>query len=440
MASQLQHMGCTIQATSFGLGNSLCCGLFHCLYPTRLTRRVLVLPILIEDVVDSKIAKRFMNYFFAITLILISATILINWFIDPYGAFENSPKIEKLNKVKVTTSRQGRLFRALEIARIKPTAVFFGSSRVKAGLNPDYFKDKADLIAYNAAFDGANIDEIYYYLEHTLYHQPNLKLVVLGIDFFSFGEHNKIKSDFSPDYLKGGTLNIPHHFYLLVSKTSLKNSMQTIKENAFSDPLPPYLEGGMYNPVLAANAPTEFFNQNDISFLKYAMNAKDYYNNYAVDRGKIERFKQLVELCSQKNIELKVFFNPSKAVYWELFNRVDLWPVLEGLKRELAAIHPIWDFSGFNCVTTQAIEKEEDPFYFECSHFRPVVGNLIFDRFFGHPNAIESFGYLLTPETVEASLIKIRADRDKWLQSQPSGLADLDAAFPLRACKTIKKV
>ena len=375
---------------------------------------------------DSKQAR----WFVVIVLLPIFLIGILNWLVDPYDIFF-SARYKRINEIKTACKIQERLYRAIEVKRRRPDAIILGSSRPMCGIDLDYLKKGDYQCAYNAGFGGANIEEIYHFFEHAIYWQPNLKLVILGIDFFAFNLNNHPRPDFSPDYLKSGTLDFKHFLTLLFSKAALTRSYETVKNNAFdSELLEPYLPNGLHNPFLTMQ--NYFYTKEDIEYIKLSfLENPDIYLKFELDYKKIIFFQKIVDRCLENNIELKVFFCPTKAIYWEAVYRMQLWTSLEDLKRRLSAIWPLWDFSGYNPVTTQAIEQADNPLYFETSHFRPYVGNLILDRLFDQPQALQDFGYYLTPATVENVLDQIREDRLNLLSTNPNVFGTLDSIIPL---------
>lgn len=359
-------------------------------------------------------------------LIILVPTLLvwmsINWLINPFD-FYSSPSLPHFNQVKIAMGTHQRLHCALEIARQKPTRLILGSSRCNNGLNPSHLEDLGYTNAYNAAFGLANMQEIYYFLEHAFYHQPHLQQVIIGIDFFSFGKGNSHNHCFWPNnHLKEKIFSPFQYFHFLFKP--LKYSHEAWNANYSSDNLDMiYLPNGLWNPTLSVSKTNPYFGKSDFLWVRDALRAKTYYYNYKLSRKQVRFFKKTVQFCQEKKIELKIFFCPAKALYWEGLYLSELWPTFENLKRKLVAIHPLWDFSGFNCVTTEALETKEEPLYYECSHFRPYVGKLIFDRLFQQPHAQQNFGYYVTQDNVEDSLLRIHQDRLKWLETDP---VDLD--------------
>ena len=62
-------------------------------------------------------------------------------------------------------------------------------------------------------------------------------------------------------------------------------------------------------------------------------------------------------------------------------------------------------------------------FYWDSSHFKDVVGDLVLDRLFGlsHPRRTvpPDFGVRLTPATIEPALARLRADQLAYRLSHP---------------------
>lgn len=318
--------------------------------------------------------------------------LLVNLAVDPYDYF-HSPQY-RLTKVKVSLETQQRLHKAIEIARQKPEAIFLGSSRLMAGLDPTDFHQLTGLKAYNGGFSGASMDEIEPYFEHALFHQPNLKVVIIGLDVFLFNKNKQPQKDFSLNRLKQGTFDLKSTLALLMSKTALINSFKTLQANYSTENAPRFLPHGLYNPAVVNSPQNEYLVKGDAAYLKMIFESKDFYMHYAVDDRKIDAFKRIAKKCKEKGILLKAFFCPAKAIYWKSLYQNGLQPIIEELKKNLSQIHPIWDFSGFNCVTLETLQNADSPLYYECSHFRPCVGRMILHKMWGTTSDPEDFGRL----------------------------------------------
>lgn len=111
----------------------------------------------------------------------------------------------------------------------------------------------------------------------------------------------------------------------------------------------------------------------------------------------ISELRQLKEICDAYDIELIVFINPINAVTYRANNMREF----NEFKYQLAQITEYYDFSGLNDVTTN------NYYYYETSHYRPLVGDMIIKRIFHHGN--DDFGFYVTKENVINHLHELEA-------------------------------
>ena len=124
---------------------------------------------------------------------------------------------------------------------------------------------------------------------------------------------------------------------------------------------------------------------------------------------------------SQKNrIKLILFISPCHGTHWEAMKRKDKWSNFEEWKRKIVEISDVFDFSGYNSITTEAIHNNMKN-YTENSHYTPQVGNLILNRILSYKEeeVPEDFGILINQENIESNLEKIRQDREFWAKNNP---------------------
>lgn len=349
---------------------------------------------------ESKNFKSFVKLFLYIIFPLIILTALFNFLVDPL-TIHQVPQIPHFNQFKTNLDFHDRLYKAIEIGRKKPQSIVLGSSRVLS-MSPADIESKTGIQTFNVGLRSASFDEMYHYFNHAVYHQPDLKYVIIGLDFCGFNYYIGTKNDFSFDRLQTDPIIWRDYLASLFSFGALKSSYQTFKANFWTSSLP-----------LKEN---EIITKGDLSYLKFTLSSD--YKSYRNDEKKIEMFRKLVDKCREKSIDLKVFISPAQAIYWESIYRSGLWPSFEELKRKLSSIYPIWDFSGFNSVTTQTYEKIiQEPLYHECSHFCSIVGKIILGKMFEEEQEPSDFGILLTNENIENSLQEMRNQLSEWLQT-----------------------
>ena len=99
---------------------------------------------------------------------------------------------------------------------------------------------------------------------------------------------------------------------------------------------------------------------------------------------------------------------------------------------------PLWDFSGYNAITTETVPREGDlqtrmRWYSDSSHYVPALGRVILDKIFVQPvsasNMVsgipDDFGVLLTPATLDTQLAAIRRGHDEYRATHPADVAEI---------------
>lgn len=367
--------------------------------------------------------KIFLFAYFSIISLFLLGIAAINFFVDPLDYFQ-MPKIAQFNAIKSAKNDRVRLSKAQEILVQKPKAIILGSSRVMAGFDPLDLEIITGEKAYNAGLTGANFEEIYEYFLHALYAQPFLKTVVLGLDAFCFNNFDSVKNDI-PDFLHGKK---PYWFEKLkglFSLSVLKASYTTVHDNYYGCPREGLLKNGLFDPVCAVDKGSNpILKEGDLSYL-LRLHKVGPYRGFKVSESRIDKFRSLVKICKERGIQLKVFFNPAQASYYEAIYQHGFWKQFEDLKRALSSIYPIYDFSGYNELTVQSRKCLENPLYYECSHFKPLLGRMILNQLFEKESFPIPIGSLLTPQTVEEAIFNQRMSRTFWAETHPEIVAEL---------------
>lgn len=358
--------------------------------------------------------KTFLKRFFFSGGILLFLVCTFNFLVDPFEIF-NMRRIERFNKLKPYRIENDRLFKSNEIIYLKPDVLVLGSSRVQTGIDTaDVAKVQPGNI-YNAALTGTGFEELYAYFEHTLYNQPNLKTVIIGLDSFAFNQVISPVIDFDPNRLKRSYPYIKDCILGLLTIKATKMSLKTFRDNFKQIAFHHNSERGYFkHPGTVDESLAELIKGSITACIK------NHYTNYDVSPKLIELFQKMVHTCKERNIDLKLFFSPYHAGFADGMHEVEAWEKVENLKRTLTKIHPIWDFSGYNSVTTKdtKLENNEDSYYYDLSHFKPQVGNMILQKMYGHSIPHEDFGVLLTENTIEDALKEIRVQRKAWLDKK----------------------
>lgn len=365
---------------------------------------------------SKNIYHRFNLTFLAVTLPGLLGFGTFNILVDGSGIF-NSPKIANFNELKPAIYSHVRLFKAVGVSRKKPKNIILGSSRSDIGLDPDHPSLASDS-AYNLALVGPNMYEVRRYFEHALANQPELKTVVLGIDFFMFNENWDNSPDFDEARLGRKSPKIQDLINASLSLDALDLSKQTVGASVQSDAYYLYKSNGLR--YVYGNKPDEPLKVKFEKMLTEFLRGERSYPNYRSSQSFLNDFRLLVETCKEKNIDLKVFISPIHVTQLEAINTAGVWSEFEDWKRQVVEITPVWDFSGYNSITTEPISNQMKN-YWDSSHYRKEVGDLILNRLFEVNEKVvpEDFGTLLTTNNIESELEKRSADRVAWEKNDP---------------------
>jgi hypothetical protein len=115
-------------------------------------------------------------------------------------------------------------------------------------------------------------------------------------------------------------------------------------------------------------------------------------------------------------VAVSFFLTPFHS--WTLygFEQYGNWHVLEKIKRDLAEVGGVYDFTRYNELIDERPENQMR-YWSETWHFRPELGKLMAAAMIDRSRLAmpSNFGTLLTPATIERDLAAFRAERDAWI-------------------------
>lgn len=385
----------------------------------------------------------------AIPLVLLSI-VGFNRLIDPFALYDG-PMIEGLNANKPVFSSHAYMAKATAIERIRPSAIFLGSSRGERGMDPLHPALNGDK-RYNLSLSGSSIYEALRYFEHTHALQP-LQQVVIGLGIRQFKYADQVSPSFTEERLSvsidGTTQNrswLSADLAVIASLDSFTASLETIWKK---DETPHLLAHGEYNPQRLIEDMTNHradFISNEKGYIDGS------YSDFSLanDKGEnstLNHYRKLLTTAYRDNIDLKIFIYPCHARQWEALSVAGLWREWEQWKHQLVTLNEsvaaeqgkrpfaLWDFSGYNHYTTEAVPplgdtKTQMQWYWESSHYKKELGDLVLDQIFSysHPDRIidKDFGVQLTSKNIELHLQKIRNDRQRWRVSHPEDVEEVE--------------
>jgi hypothetical protein len=346
-----------------------------------------------------------------------------NYIIDPYGFYRLVDRAG-FNQQKEGVRNKIRYVKALELPLRKPKTIIIGSSRVHDGINPLHalLRDPTYAPTYNLGIDMARIHESKEYLKHALIN-AEIKRVIIGLDFFMFNASQKVNYNFDSE-LVGRKINIGDYLSTSIfSKDAFVDSIRTIKTSLSQPERKEFLSNG-FRPgnfvfYKVKNYAALHYYINYI-FMSSLPNQTKYYADVTSDQGVFDDFEDILKTCAANSIDVKIYISPAHAnLDGEGILAAGKWNMMENWKRKVVMLAdrynaPIWDFSGYNSITTELVRTPMS-YYWDSSHFTEVVGNFILERIFTEGgNVPHDFGVRLYNENVESHMAAIRNDRQKY--------------------------
>lgn len=349
---------------------------------------------------------------FLFVIILIASFCAINIVIDPYGIW-NLWSNRSVNTFKTEQTKHERLYKAIEIVNVKPDVVFVGTSRTRIGLDPGYYSSNKHV--YNAAVASANMNEMLLYFKHALQNQLELKEVIVGIDFYAFNQNLANRPDLPTKQIEKNHITFNSFIETSASLDALLSSIKTLRNNIGNNSKASSFDyNGKSSEIDLQNTYGNIVDLRGFTKInKINIGDKEAYLKYDISQDYVNDFKELIDICRERNINVKVFISPSHATDMEAIRVSGQWEKFENMKRTLCNITPVWDFSGYNSITTENITSNRQ-YYWDSSHYKKIVGDKILDKINGIDNSPVDFGVIITPENIDRHLKYIRKSREMW--------------------------
>ncbi len=407
----------------------------------------------------------------ATTLILLGVVVATNAAVDPFG-MTRATTHAGWNQHKPATYRRVRLAKAYDVRHVAPRAIVLGTSRSHLGLRMTHPGWSASP-RYNLGFDGAMTKEMFAYLEHAQSVSP-LAQVVLGIDTWHLSRNpSGSRPGFDPGILLDGDRLMPkarvlaNDLRVLSSLDTLRASHDTVRGQHSGEPewLAPDGQrlGDLFfhraGEMLHDQTPRAYFESYDREEIGWRIPPPEATSNATPDPGpapdptqsSLAWICRIVDFCRGHDIDLRIYITPMHAHQLEIAARTGEWRGVEAAKRALvdhlvedarrhpgSAAIPLWDFTGYSSITTEALPAEgstdEMRYYWDSSHFKEVVGDWVLDRLFDTAGSATPapayFGVrLTTAESIDAAIAANTTARSAYRHQRGDELARLDAVL-----------
>jgi hypothetical protein len=390
----------------------------------------------------------YLKVFLLTILAGIALTATINYVVNPFDIYQ-SISISHFNRDKTQLKNRERLWKPYIERKIKPEVIILGNSRSERGLDPEHpALLKISKKVYNLSAPGLSMYEALKLLQISAYN-GKINTVILGIDLMNFtrsqirdsrlDQRLAINSNFtkyigySIDDILESLLSI--HALIASYKTVIQQN-EYLKITHKPNGLAMFNEG---DKIIRIRGHFNYFLEKDQLYAQVRLNhGANTFNNPFSESPALEYFRLFVDSCYKSDINLYIFIQPVHAHIQEIFRLKGIWPIYRTFEKQLVKIvaneshlhkkppFPLWDFSGYNSVTTEDIPQEGDlithmRWWWGGAHYKKKLGNLILDRIFHYHdlrNTIpDDFGFLITEDNFEQDLNKIRTEQERYHQT-----------------------
>jgi hypothetical protein len=348
--------------------------------------------------------------------------ITFNYVMDPYGIYHAEKPWDWIHNRPSLISND-YVHKAHAIQQADADVLLLGSSRVELGLDPHHAALPEQ--TYNLALQGSEVYENWRYLQHaTSCHMP--KMVIMGIDLGFFGLSHQPSTMFLEDRLRispDGQLNPKSSFAdlsrALMSFSALMasfNTMTASKRIVVSDQKG-YM-GDWFTDYYRIAANVLRYNAEEQANLR---------SSYKWEGGRnpqLDAFEKIASLCAVRHIHLIVFVNPLHADTLDRYtlNWSEYCDWLKTVTQVMDSISgldgALWDFGSYNEMSIEPFPLSTDVYsqmryYFESSHYRKVVGDMILDRVLTN-NGPANFGVRIKTANVDQDLQRLHDEKAAW--------------------------
>lgn len=374
-------------------------------------------------------------------LAVLTVIVTTNYVVDPYLIHQwDTALIHRPSPAQQKIMPWGKTY---AVYKYRPEVVYIGSSRTEIGLPTDspVFAGKR---VFNLAISGASLGDAVNMLNHTSVRQRP-ETVVWGIDYgWQFREKSG-NTDFAEELVaKGPSYPIRRTFENIRRSASMAMTGETMKiiTGLAEEKCPSLLatygwkSTGCLEYIMADEGGTAKAFEEVLKKKEPQATPED----VAATTELLGRVTQ--DYCGGGTV-LRLYLQPIHALaelsYWATH-----WDDLDDWKRSLVKMVDarrqegcdirLMDFSGFNQITTeeipQATGREDMQHYWEQSHYRSEVGEMILERLVAGERAKavdagDDFGVELSGETIEQHLGRQREKRQRYITEHPRETANM---------------
>lgn len=392
--------------------------------------------------------QRYLKTLVALLALLMLLNIGFNLLVDPFNAWQVI-KVDGVNAIKSRAYKYERIAKPAMVERMQPERIFIGTSRTEYTLSSDapVLQQQPPMTTLNLAMRSANINEIMLMFQHAVSQAP-VREAVIGLELPSFSYIGSPGTEELADYVVRDWRGQRNHGYrlyqfrdTLFALDVTSNSGKTLQRQSEDDRN--MADDGRYLaerniPVLMEDGGIRVnfsywlgeFTQGAWTICR---NGRVFFE--ADERfDAMARFRDILMIAAQHDIELKLYISPSHATLMEAMWQSGVWPASEHWKQLMVKVvdevnleyntdFAIIDFEAIDAISTETIPPAGDQqttmqYFLDPAHFTRALG----DRILAHlyQDGDSDWGTRLNSTLLDNHLQQLRQDLRRWAQQNPS--------------------
>ncbi len=349
--------------------------------------------------------KKWMKAWILIVISIFSITISINYLVDPFDIFHTS-----ILKHSNQLNERFLKIEFLDKHNKEFNGYMFGSSRIGTTYPSTIEQYIPNSKFYNFTVASANLYDYMMHLKYLVKNRYPVDYIYLQLDIDNMNQYGKFESIYYKKlhpYVLDESLSWFYIQHLIgVFPLNIKGKIDKNLHFDYANRSEYFFDTGMWTKPgkekqLIENC--QSYVKNEATF--HLKHKRDVY--YTTAMKSIEALSEIKRICIKNGIKLYLFIAPHNQNMMDTFVMKDYLNYL----KDITSIVDFYDFSGYNSVTTNNCN------YYEMSHYRPHVGEMIAARIFNNKsvNIPDDFGVYVNKNNIDAHLTKLREEISRYV-------------------------
>jgi hypothetical protein len=385
---------------------------------------------------------RFLVTWSVALLVLLVVAAALNIFVNPYDVFPWE-RIAGINVLKPRIRDHSSMTKAFQVDRARPVTVVLGTSRAYLGIDSKSMEWSASYQpVYNYGLPGTNMSRSLLRELREAWSTGRLRHVIAFLDVPAFldadvpvrGEEDERRLVFLDD----GSANpawreqrVQDVLLSVFTLGALTDSVRTVLvQNGGNRVLDLRTDGTAtdadFSNAARAEGMNSVFAQKDLEALAGMPVIQRTLTDWHGLMPNLGVVRAVIGFCREHDITLTLIVGASHADVMELYRRAGLWPRVEQVKTDIAALVAeansdnitAWDFFEYSLYTTEHLPAPGDrtttlQWFWDPVHFQHALGDVMLQRVFQGTPA--DFGAPLTVATVAARNAAVRQQQQRFI-------------------------